>query len=74
MSDATADLELVSEYAASASERAFQALVERHVDLVYATALRQVGDRGLADEIAQNVFLALARKASRLRGVQTLAG
>jgi RNA polymerase sigma factor (sigma-70 family) len=48
--------------------------VTRHVNLVYATALRQVGDAALAEEITQNVFIALARKAPRLAGVQTLAG
>jgi RNA polymerase sigma factor (sigma-70 family) len=37
--------------------------VRRHLDLVYATALRKVEDAGGAEEIAQNVFSALARKA-----------
>ncbi len=68
------DNELVSAYATEASESAFQALVRRHVDLVYATALRQAGDPGLAEEITQNVFIALARKAPRLAGMETLAG
>lgn len=61
-------------YAAKGSESAFRALVARHADLVFATALRQVGDRGLAEEISQNVFIALARKAPRLTGCETLAG
>jgi len=68
------DCELVADYAARGSETAFRALVSRHVDLVYATALRQTGDRGLAEEITQNVFIALARKAPRLGGLETLAG
>ena len=68
------DQELVSAYAKQGSENAFRALVQRHVGLVYATALRQVGDPGLAEEITQNVFVALARKAPRLRGMETLAG
>jgi RNA polymerase sigma factor (sigma-70 family) len=42
--------------------------------LVYATALRQVGDSTLAEEITQNVFITLARKSPALRGVTTLAG
>src|SRR2546422_3613252 len=70
----SADCELVTAYAARGSENAFRALVTRHVNLVYATALRQVGDAALAEEITQNVFIALARKAPRLAGVQTLAG
>jgi RNA polymerase sigma factor (sigma-70 family) len=69
-----ADTDLVRAYAVRGSESAFRALVERHVHLVHATALRQVGDSGLAEEITQTVFMALARKAPRLAGVQTLAG
>ena len=68
------DCELVTAYAAQGSETAFRALVTRHVPLVYATALRQVGDAGLAEEITQNVFIVLARKAPRLAGRRTLAG
>ena len=68
------DGKLVSAYAREGSETAFHALVARHVDLVFATAMRQTGDRGLAEEITQNVFVALARKAPRLTGFETLAG
>jgi len=68
------DNELVSDYAAKGSESAFRALVQRHVDLVYATAIRQVGDPGMAEEITQNVFIILARKSPRLAGKETLAG
>ncbi|PYM11316.1 MAG: hypothetical protein DME18_14310 [Verrucomicrobia bacterium] len=74
MTAASPDRELVTAYAARGSETAFRALVTRHVHLVYATAFRQVGDAGLAEEITQNVFIALARKAPRLAGLETLAG
>src|SRR2546430_8722197 len=74
MTPVSPDRELVTAYAARGSETAFRALVTRHVHLVYATALRQVGDAGLAEEITQNVFTALARKAPRLAGIETLAG
>src|SRR2546422_926001 len=74
MTPVSPDRELVTAYAAGGSETAFHALVTRHVHLVYATALRQVGDAGLAEEITQNVFTALARKAPRLAGIETLAG
>lgn len=68
------DGDLISSYARDGEEGAFRAIVARHVDLVFATALRQVGDRGVAEEITQNVFVALSRKAGSLRGYETLAG
>ena len=45
-------------------EEAFHDIVKRHAGLVYATALRQTGNKPLAEEIMQNVFLALARKGA----------
>jgi RNA polymerase sigma factor (sigma-70 family) len=60
------DMALVREYARSHSEAAFAALVERHVNLVYSVALRQVRDPHMAEEIAQAVFVILARKARAL--------
>jgi len=74
MESAAPDRELVSTYAREGSEAAFRALVARHVNLVFAAAFRQVGDSGVAEEITQNVFVALARKAPRLAGHETLAG
>src|SRR5438132_5033766 len=57
------DQQLLRQYVDGGSERAFQSLVQQHVDLVYSTALRRLGDAGLAEEVTQNVFVALARKA-----------
>ena len=68
------DRDLVRSYAREGSETAFRALVSRHVDLVFATAYRQVGDKGLAEEITQNVFVRLARKATVLAGHETIVG
>jgi RNA polymerase sigma factor (sigma-70 family) len=48
--------------------------VKRHADLVYATALRRVAEATAAQEITQEVFIALARKAAWLGGEHSLAG
>ncbi|MEM7384109.1 MAG: sigma-70 family RNA polymerase sigma factor [Verrucomicrobiota bacterium] len=53
-------------------EGAFSRLVETYGGLVLGTALRQVGDRPLAEEIAQEVFSTLARKARTIRDPERL--
>lgn len=69
------DDELLSEYCRDGSEAAFTELVDRHMKLVYSTALRRVGgDSHLAKDVAQQVFSALARKASTLRKRGALVG
>lgn len=68
------DMELVQEYATRNSEPAFATLVERHINLVYCVALRQVGNPHQAEEITQAVFIILARKAANLRRGTILAG
>ena len=51
------DLELLREYAKRRSEQAFVQLVHRHVNLVFSIAVRQVGDRDLAKDVVQMVFM-----------------
>ena len=58
---------LISEYTRNGSEPAFRELVTRYLDLVYSTALRLVeGDTHLAEDVAQMVFVDLARLARNL--------
>jgi uncharacterized protein (TIGR03435 family) len=68
------DWELLKQYSASHSERAFATLVERHVNPVYSTALRRTGNPAAAEEITQVVFILLARKARSLSRSTVLAG
>lgn len=68
------DNQLIAEFTAQRSEAAFAALVRQHVNLVYATAMRQVGDSGAAEEITQNVFIALAQASGKLESHPTIAG
>lgn len=42
-------------------------LARRYVDFVYASAVRQLGDPHAAEDVAQAVFLVLAKKAGRVR-------
>ncbi|MCC6234218.1 MAG: sigma-70 family RNA polymerase sigma factor, partial [Verrucomicrobiales bacterium] len=60
------DWELIQSFAATRDDGAFAELVRRHLGFVHASARRQIG-ADLAEDVAQSVFLVLARKASRLR-------
>jgi RNA polymerase sigma factor (sigma-70 family) len=60
----TSDLDLLGQFARGKSQDAFTALVNRHVNLVYSAALRQVRSPQLAEEVAQSVFADLARSGT----------
>ena len=61
------DLQLLARYHCDRDEEAFAALVNRHTNLVYSTALRQVRSPQLAEEVAQAVFADLAGHAGKLK-------
>lgn len=61
------DPELLQNYALNKSEESFAALVNRHLNLVYSAAFRQVRSPQLAEEVAQSVFADLARNAGKLK-------
>jgi RNA polymerase sigma factor (sigma-70 family) len=67
------DQDFLRLYASSGAEDSFRALVERYTDLVFGTAVRIANDRTAAEEVTQNVFIALARKAAFLPADTCLA-
>jgi RNA polymerase sigma factor (sigma-70 family) len=71
---AAADHELLRRYAEHGAEEAFNELVQRHLNLVWAAARRVSGNADLARDVAQTVFTDLARKAGTLPRETVLAG
>lgn len=70
-----ADAELLQRYARDRDQAAFAEVVRRHLGLVYASALRRShGNTHLAEEVAQKIFVDLARKAAVLSSHPALAG
>ena len=68
------DAELLRRYAATRDEAAFSEIVRRHLGGVYAAALRRLGgDAQFAEDVAQQVFTALARKAATVAGHRFLS-
>jgi len=69
------DAELLRRYDEDRSEAAFAELVQRHLDFVYSVALRHVGgDTHFAQDVAQKVFVDLAREAAPLSRRAVLRG
>lgn len=56
-----ADAELVARVAVGDQE-AFGALYDRHVDVVYGSVVRFLGDRQLAEEVVQDAFVTVWRQ------------
>ena len=68
------DQQLLREFAQTQSQHAFRALVERHQSMVFGTARRRMNNDQAAADVAQNVFLALARKAAWLSARTNVGG
>jgi RNA polymerase sigma factor (sigma-70 family) len=68
------DRDLLGQFVRDQSQDAFTALVNRHLNLVYSAALRQVRSPQLAEEVSQSVFTQLARDAAKLDDNLLLTG
>lgn len=69
------DGQLLRHYVEEHSQAAFTELVQRHLNVVYYSALRRLnGDTHLAEDVTQRVFADLARKAPSLLERTALTG
>ncbi len=69
----TPDADLLARYARHGDAGAFAALVKRHGGMVAAVCRKRLGHAQDAEDAAQAVFLALARKADRVHGAAPVA-
>ncbi|MEQ9639973.1 MAG: RNA polymerase sigma factor [Alphaproteobacteria bacterium] len=65
MSDGTDDDDSLLARIAEGEEPAYATLVQRHLNRVHALAYRMLGDRGEAEDVAQEAFLRTWRHAGR---------
>lgn len=69
------DAELLRQFVSQRAEDAFADLVNRHIDVVFSAACREMqGDVSAAEDVTQLVFIELVRKAPTLPDHPTLAG
>ena len=68
------DRRLLSQYVETGSRKALQELIQRYLGLVYSSALRQVRDPNLAEDVTQAAFLVLTQKARTIRNGVAVGG
>ena len=68
------DWELLQRWVAEGSREALGEVVRRYLDMVYATARREVADEHLAEDITQAVFLILMRRANHISSKVSIGG
>jgi RNA polymerase sigma factor (sigma-70 family) len=68
------DNQLLRRFVQTRSNSDFAELVQRHISMVYSTALRKTsGNSALADDVTQQVFIDLSAKAQKLLDHTSLA-
>ncbi|MGA2441156.1 MAG: sigma-70 family RNA polymerase sigma factor [Tepidisphaeraceae bacterium] len=72
--DPVDDRQLIDAFASHDDQTAFGEIVERHARWIFAAAFRQLGDRQLAEDAVQVVFVLLAQKAHTMNTRQKLSG
>jgi RNA polymerase sigma factor (sigma-70 family) len=74
MDDAGLLQAFIDKRAEPAGQEAFRALVDRHLNMVYAVCRRQLRDEHWAEDVAQAVFILLSKKAAELPPKTVLGG
>ncbi|WP_439628248.1 sigma-70 family RNA polymerase sigma factor [Gemmata sp.] len=72
--DRSADGRLLRQYVGDGDRDALAALVHRHSGMVWNVCLRRTGDRAVAEDAFQAVFLALVRSAGQIRDPDGVGG
>src|SRR5262249_45119899 len=65
--DPVSDRDLLRRFVVSRDSAAFELIVRRHADAVWAAGLRVVGNETDAEDVFQATFLALVKKAASVR-------